>query len=69
MDGKSVEEIFAPLPARTRKRSEEIQSNLETTLPELAIVWTQCYLTLIKELDTKIETLMKRVHPCVARQM
>lgn len=67
-DGKPVEEILATLPVRTWKRSEEIQSVLETTLPELAIVRMQCCLTLIKELDTQIETLMQRVHQCVARQ-
>lgn len=67
-DGIPVEEILATLPVRTRKRSEEIQSILETTLPELAIVRMQCCLTLTKELDTQIETLMQRVHQCVARQ-
>lgn len=67
-DGKPVEEILATLPVRTRKRSEESQSILETTLPELAIVRMQCCLTPIKELDTQIETLMQWVHQWVARQ-
>jgi len=67
-DGKSIAEILATLPVRTRKRSEEIQSILETTLPELAIIRMQCCLNLIKELDNQIETLMQRVHQCVARQ-
>lgn len=66
-EGKFIEEILASLPKRTRKRSEEILSVLETTLPELAVVQMQCCLDLIKDLDNQIAIILQLVHRCVAK--
>lgn len=65
---KTIEDILAALPARTRKRSEEIRTVLETTLPESAIVRMQCCLNLIKEIDDQIEIILQLVHRHVTRQ-
>jgi transposase len=58
-EGKTIEDILAALPTRTRKRSEEIRRVLETTLPESAIVRMQCCLNLIKEIDDQIEIILQ----------
>ena len=67
-EGKTIEDILAALPARTRKRSQEIRRVLETTLPESAIVRMQCCLNLIKEIDDQIEIILQLVHRHVTGQ-
>ncbi len=59
-EGKTVEDLLAALPARTRKRSEKIRSVLETNLPESAIVRMRCCLNPIKEIDDQIEIILQR---------
>ena len=67
-EGTPVEAILASLPRRTRKRSEEIRSVLETNLSETAIVRLRSCLDLIKDMDDQIAIILQLVHRCVAGQ-
>jgi len=63
--GMTVEELLATLPTKTRKRSKEICTVLETTIPPLAIVRLHCCLALIRNLDDQIAIIMQMVNQCV----
>ena len=63
--GMTVEELLATLPTKTRKRSKEICTVLETTIPPLVIVLLHCCLDLIRNLDDQIAVIMQMVNQCV----
>jgi transposase len=66
INGIPFEEIISALPAKMRKRTDEILEILETSLPQTAMFRLKCCLDLIRDIDAQIGIIMQMVNQLVA---